>query len=117
MIDQAKKLHARFYETPAGSEPVRVWLKGLSANDRRTGGKDIAKVEYGWPIGMPYCRSMGGGLWEVRSDISDGCIARVLFCIAGGGMVLLHGFIKKTQQTPARELNLAKNRMKEIKSG
>ncbi len=118
MIDRSKKLPARFYETPAGSEPVRQWLKSLSSGARKTVGKDIAKVENGWPIGMPYCRSLGGGLWEVRSDIFDErVIARVLFCIAEGSMVLLHGFTKKTQRTPTGELKLAKKRMKEMKNG
>ena len=118
MIDRSKKLPARFYENPAGSELVREWLKSLSPDDRKTVGKDIAKVEYGWPIGMPYCRPLGGGLWEVRSDIGNGRVsARVLFCIAGGSMVLLHGFTKKTQRTPRGELNVAKNRMKELGNG
>jgi phage-related protein len=117
MIDRSKKPQAAFYETPGGSEPVREWLKALVPEDRRIVGKDIAKVEFGWPIGMPYCRAMGGGLWEVRSDISDGRIARVLFAVARGRMVLLHAFIKKTRQTLASELALAKRRMKEIAHG
>jgi phage-related protein len=117
MIGAPKKFPARFYETPAGREPVREWLKSLSAADRIAVGKDIAKVEFGWPIGVPYRRAMGGGLWEVRSDISDGRIARVLFCVADGAMILLHGFIKKTQKTPAAELELARRRMKEIRNG
>ena len=114
MVDRAKKLQVQFYETPAGSEPVRAWLKSLAPDDRKIIGKDITKVEFGWPIGMPYCRSLGAGLWEVRSDISDRRIARVLFCITSGRMVLLLGFIKKTQQTPKQELDLAVKRMKEI---
>jgi phage-related protein len=114
MIDRTKKLAARFYETAAGSEPVRLWLRSLSAEDRMIIGKDVAKVEFGWPIGMPYCRSLGGGLWEVRSDLSSNRTARVLFCIASGSMVLLHGFIKKSQQTPKPDLELGRRRMKEI---
>ena|SRR5258707_8612428 len=114
MIDRTKKLPVRFYQSAGGREPVRVWLRQMTVGDRVIVGKDIAKVEFGWPIGMPYCRSLGSGLWEVRSDITDGRIARVLFCITKGRMVLLHGFIKKTQQTPGAELRLARKRMKEI---
>lgn len=114
MVDRTKKLPAAFYETAAGSEPVRDWLLGLSDADRQTVGKDIAKVEFGWPIGMPYCRAMGSGLWEVRSNISDGRITRILFCIAKNQMVLLHGFTKKTQATPKSELELARKRMKDV---
>ena len=63
---------------------------------------------------MPLCRPLGRGLWEVRSDITDGRIARVLFSVEGGRMVLLHGFIKKTRKTPAADLELAIKRRKAI---
>lgn len=63
---------------------------------------------------MPVCRSLGQGLWEVRSSLPRGRIARVFFCIDAGEMVLLHGFEKKTQKTPAAELEKARKRMKEV---
>jgi len=94
--------------------PVREWLKALDAADRKVVGEDIKDVEFSWPIGMPLCRPLGNGLWEVRSDLASGRIARVIFCIANGQMVLLHGFIKKTQKTPVGELELALKRKKEI---
>ncbi len=109
-----KKIAAAFYRTAAGTEPVRDWLKGLSAEDRREIGQDIATVEYGWPVGMPVCRPLGQGLWEVRSSLLGNRIARVIFCIAEAHMVLLHGFIKKTQKIPDKDLALAHKRMKEI---
>jgi phage-related protein len=114
VIDRSKKLPAFFYETPGGNQPVRDWIKGLSLEDRQRVGRDVQKVEYGWPIGMPYCRSLGNGPWEVRSDLTDGKIARVIFCIIRGRMVLLHSLIKKTQKTPARDLELALKRMREV---
>lgn len=86
----------------------------LSEVDRRVVGKDIQKVEFGWPIGMPYCRPLRDGLWETRSDLTGGRIARVIFAIIQGEMVLLHGFMKKAQKTPAHELGLAQRRLKEI---
>jgi phage-related protein len=85
-----------------------AWLD----NVYRTGY--IAQVEFGWPVGMPICRPLGGGLWEVRSNVQRGRIARVIFCIAHGHMVLLHGFIKKTQQTPSADLELARRRQKDV---
>lgn len=100
--------------TSGGRMPVREWLLEFDPVDRRVIGKDIQKVEFGWPIGMPYCRPLGRGLWEVRSDISSGRIARTLFCIIDGGMVLLHGFVKKTQKTPPQEIDLALRRKKEL---
>jgi phage-related protein len=93
---------------------VREWLLGLSKEDRRIIGRDIQKVEFGWPIGMPYCRPLGRGLWEVRSDLASGRIARVVFCIEGGEMVLLHGIEKKTQKTPLQDIELARKRQREI---
>jgi len=109
-----KKLPVRFYESERGAVPVRDWLRSLSHEDRRVIGEDVATAEFGWPIGMPLCRSIAGrkGLWEIRSDLTGGRIARVLFCVHGGHMVLLHGFEKKTQTTPDRELDLAVKRMK-----
>lgn len=82
--------------------------------DRKLIGRDVQKVEFGWPLGMPYCRSLGNGLWEVRSDLTDGKIGRVIFCVTQNRMVLLHGFVKKTQKTPAQDLKLAVKRMKEV---
>jgi len=107
-----KRLPARFYRTPGGSEPVRDWLRGLPKADRRIIGEDIKDVEFSWPIGLPLVRPLGHGLWEVRSSVTDGRTARVIFCVDRGEMFLLHGFIKKTQKTPQQELRLALRRMK-----
>jgi phage-related protein len=111
---EIKKLPAAFYCTAAGKEPVREWLKGFDQADRQIIGEDIATAEFGWPVGMPVCRSLGRGLWEIRSDISDGRITRVIFCVTDNKMVLLHGFIKKTQKTPKADLDRALRRMKEV---
>lgn len=114
-MNNRKRLPARFFQQESGNEPVRNWLLGLDSEDRRLIGIDIMTAEFGWPIGMPLCRQMGGGLFEVRTDLSDKKIARVLCCAHKGEMVLLHGFIKKTQKTPQAELDLAKKRMKGLK--
>lgn len=107
-----KRLPAVFYRTDVGREPVREWLKGLTLEDRKVIGEDIKDVEFAWPIGMPLVRSMGSGLWEVRSSLARGRIARVLFCVDDENMILLHGFIKKTQKTPRKEIDIALRRMK-----
>ncbi|MDR3721192.1 MAG: type II toxin-antitoxin system RelE/ParE family toxin [Candidatus Acidoferrales bacterium] len=106
-----KRVPAIFFRTDAGGEPVRDWLKGLpSADDRKRIGEDIKTVEFGWPIGMPVCRTLRDGLCEVRTKLAQNRIARVLFYIdKQGRMVLLHGFIKKTQKTPDQDLDLARN--------
>ncbi len=100
-------------EATNGHEPVREWLKSLTPAERQTIGKDIQKVEFGWPLGLPVCRPLGDGLWEVRSDLPSRRTARVLFCIVVGQMILLHGFIKKTPQTPKRDLDIARGRKAE----
>lgn len=116
MADDRKRVPAAFYRTVHGAEPVRVWLKELALEDRKVIGTDIKTVEFGWPLGMPVCRSIRShkGLWEVRSRLLGGRIARVLFCIEDGRMVLLHGFVKKSQKTPKTDLDIAARRMKEV---
>ncbi|MCC7346514.1 MAG: type II toxin-antitoxin system RelE/ParE family toxin [Variibacter sp.] len=109
-----KRLPAAFYQLPSGREPVREWLKRLAEDDRKVIGADIKDVEFAWPIGMPLCRSLGQGLWEVRSQLPRGRIARVIFSVQSGRMVLLHAFLKKTQKTPAADLALALARMREL---
>ena len=111
-----KRLPARFYRSDSGREPVRQWLKSLEAQDRRIIGEDIKDVEFSWPIGMPLVRSLGRELWEVRSSLPHGRIARVIFCVEKDFMVLLHGFIKKTQKTPKQEIELALKRKKGTQS-
>jgi phage-related protein len=107
-----KRLPARFYRNSNGREPVREWLKELPPDDRRIIGEDIKDVEFAWPLGLPLVRSLGRSLWEVRSSLTQGRIARIIFCVTGDQMVLLHGFIKKTQTTPVQEIDLALKRMK-----
>jgi hypothetical protein len=82
-----KRLPAAFYVLPTGREPVREWLKTLDRADRKIIGEDIKDVEFSWPIGMPLCPALGKGLWEVRSELTQGRIARVLFCTHDGRMV------------------------------
>jgi phage-related protein len=106
-------LDVRFFATDGGAEPVREWLKSLPAVDRKAVGEDIKTVQFGWPLGMPLVRNMGGSIWEVRTRLNNR-LARVLFVMDGSTMVLLHGFIKKGQTTAASDLNLAKDRMKQL---
>jgi phage-related protein len=105
-----------FHRTSGGSEPVLDWLRHLPAADRRTIGADLATVQFGWPIGMPLCRSLGRGLWEVRSTLPSHRIARLLFFVDEDRIGVVHGFIKKTQKTPAGDLELAHRRMKEMQA-
>ena len=104
-----------FYRTAGGGEPVLNWLRELPPGDRRAIGIDLATVQFGWPIGMPICRSLGGGLWEVRSTLPSRRIARLVFFVGGGRIGVVHGFIKQTQKTPIDDLEIARKRAKEMK--
>ena len=116
MTPPSKVLSAVFFRSTSGTEPVRDWLLSLDRADKKIIGSDIATLEFCWPIGKPKCSPIVNvkGMYEVRSKITGGRIARILFIIDGSQMVLLHGFVKKSQKTPLSELNLAKNRLKEF---
>jgi len=104
-----KRVPAIFFRTATGGEPVREWLRAMDADDRRRIGEDLKTVEFGWPVGMPTCRAMGDGLYEVRTQLDGNRIVRLLFYIdRRQRMVVLHGFIKKTRTTPAADLALAR---------
>jgi phage-related protein len=113
-----KRVPAIFYRTESGNEPLRDWLKAMGEQDRRLIGEDIKTVEFGWPVGMPTCRSLGDGLYEVRTNLSRNRIARIFFYIdTRQRMVLLHGIVKKTQQTPDADLKLARQNKRKHERG
>jgi phage-related protein len=114
MADGPKKMPVVFYRTRSGNEVVRDWLRALNEDDRRAIGQDLMRVQYRWPVGMPLCRPLGEGLWEVRTDLPSRTTARMLFSIEGSRIVVLHGFIKKTQKTPESDLMLARRRTREL---
>lgn len=108
-------LKVQFYQTEKGVEPVRKWLKEeLTEEDRKIIGEDVKTVQEGFPMGMPLVRSLGSGLWEVRSNITGKRIARILFFHHADRLILLHGFVKKTQKTPSNEINKALDRLNRL---
>ena len=109
-------LPVTFYKTSVGNDPVAEWFRALHKEDRRRVGLDLLRVQQNWPIGMPVCRSLGKGLWEVRSSLDSNRIARVLFFMNRDEICVVNAFIKKSQATPAAELDLARRRMKEIQT-
>lgn len=115
-IAPRKIISVDFYKQENGKEPVREWLKSLKKAERRTIGEDIKMVQEGWPLGMPLVGNLGKGLWEVRSTLLN-TIARILFVMHEGQMVLVHGLIKKTQKTPAQDIETGLKRAKEVWRG
>ena len=112
--EASQKIPLVFFRTSAGSEPVREWLKGLEEAERHAIGRDLLRAQWRWPVGMPLCRPMGKGLWEVRTDLAGNRTARVLICLYQDHLVALHGFIKKTRATREADLALARKRQKEL---
>jgi phage-related protein len=105
-----------FYRTQGGAEAVRDWLRSLDDADRRAVGLDLMRVQYRWPVGMPLCRALGDGLWEVRTSLPSKRIARILFSAQQGRILVLHAFIKMTQKTPADDLALERRRNREFEN-
>ena len=103
-------LKVYFHRSTTGHEPVRDWLKSLASHERQAIGEDIQAVQFRWPLGMPLVKKLTGKIWEVRTQLPTR-IARVLFTVHGNQMVLLHGFIKKTQSTSKPDIDLAHSRI------
>jgi phage-related protein len=113
-LPQPRKIPLVFFCSEAGKEPVLGWLKSLPVEERQAIGRDLLRSQWRWPAGMPLCRPMGDGLWEIRTDLPTKRTARVLLCLHGEHLVALHGFIKKTRTTPDEDLALARRRKKEL---
>jgi len=110
-----KIVTVRFFKSSRGNEPVREWLKALSITDKKSIGEVIKTVEFSWPLGLPLVRHLSHDLWEIRLSLSGRRIVRILFCMHRQKMVLLHGFIKKSQKTPKDAIVLARTRIKQLK--
>src|SRR5712672_1097301 len=117
MPESLKPIPLVFWRTANSREPVREWLNELSRGDKRTIGRDIAKVQYGWPVDLPLCRPLGGGLWEVRASLPSRREARMFFGFHDGLLVAVHAIIKKTQKTPVEDLALARQRLRSCNHG
>jgi phage-related protein len=112
-MTEKQKIPLSFYRTPSGVEPVREFIKRLPTEDRKVLGSDLLAAQWKWPVGMPLCRPMGGGLYEIRTTLPSRRIARTLFIYWKKQLVALHAFIKKTPTTPDDDLQLARKRQKE----
>lgn len=112
-MEPIKLIPVYFFKEDSGKEPVKEWLRGFPVHERKIIGRDIRIVQIDWPIGPPLIKSLGLGLWEVRSRL-DNRIVRVIFIFHKGAMILLHGFVKKSQKTPTNDLSLAQKRAKKF---
>jgi phage-related protein len=114
---ETPKIPLVFYRSARGREPVREWLQELDRPERLDIGADLQRIQYRWPVGMPLCRALGGGLWEVRTSLPSKTISRVFICFHEDALYALHGIVKKTRATPPEALALARKRKKEIENG
>ena len=109
------KIAISFWANAQGREPVREFLQEQPKEDRYKLGTDIRKLQFGWPTGMPLVKHLGSSLWELRSSLASKREARIIFVAQNDSLIFLHGFIKKTQKTSAKDLNLARQRLKDLK--
>ncbi len=116
MVTRLTPIPLQFWRSNSGREPTRDWFRSLPAEDRAVLGGDLRRIQFGWPIGMPLVRPFGEGLWEVRSSLPSRREARAVFVVDENGIVVLNGFIKKTQKTPPKEIALARKRLKETQT-
>jgi phage-related protein len=114
VTDAEKRVPLVFFRTDTGIEPVREWLLELPKADRRVVGAGLKELEFAWPIGMPLCRALGGGLFELRVSLRSRRIARVMVCVHDEELFALHGFVKKTQKTRESDLKLARSRKRQL---
>jgi len=112
--EQPRKIPLIFYRSRLGKEPVREWLKGLPEAERRAIGRDLLRAQWRWPVGMPLCRPLQNGLWEIRTELPTKRTARILLCVYREHLVAVHGFIKKRRATSDDDLALARKRQKEL---
>ena len=115
-MERTEPLQVRFYMTTAGHEPAREWLLALEKHEKKQIGEDIKTVQFGWPIGMPVVEKLDRDLWEIRTKLRNK-ISRVIFTVYKDEIILLHGFIKKSQKIPSEDLELAQRRLNDIKKG
>jgi len=116
MAARIQPIPLSFWRSAMGREPLREWLRQLDKADRAIIGGDLRTLQFGWPIGMPLVRKLADHIWEVRSALSTRREARLLFSANERGIVVLSGFIKKSQKTPGTEIALARRRLKDLVS-
>jgi phage-related protein len=114
VTDEEERVPLAFFRTAAGGESVREWLQDLPREERKKLGEGLKELEYGWPIGMPLSRPMGEGLQELRVSLESRREARVLFVVQDEQLIALHAFVKKSAKTPKADLDLARQRQREL---
>ena len=102
------------WSSSARTRVLSPYGSGCWSCPRRIVGAGLKNLEFGWPIGMPLCRALGGGLFELRLSLRSRRVARVIVCVHDGELFALHGFIKKTQKTPDGDLKLARTRKRQL---
>ncbi len=114
MDNNLQPIPISFWKTILGKEPVREFLHDLPFEDKKVIGRDVSRLQFGWPIGMPLVRKLQNPIWELRSSLPSKRELRILFVAGNNRLVLLHVFIKKSQNTPPANLHLALQRAKEL---
>jgi phage-related protein len=106
-----------FYATASGNRVVLDFLRALPADDKKVVGEDLKTVQIGFPMGLPLCRPLGDGLYEVRSSLPSKREFRLIFFFDRARQVLLvvHALFKKSAKLPKADLDLARKRKEEFR--
>lgn len=111
-MQQNYKFKVVFFAENSGNQPVKEWLQELELDDQRKVGKSALMLQERWPmVSAPLVKSLGNGFFELRINLKNK-IARVIFVVQDKDIILLNGFIKKTQKTPINEIEVAVNRLR-----
>ena len=104
-----------FYQTPSGNKVVLEFIRDLSAEDRKVVGEDLKTVQIGFPMGLPLCRPLGEGLYEIRSSLASRREMRLIFYFdrPRQSLAIVHALIKKSAKLPKADLELARKRKDE----
>jgi len=100
-----RRLPVFFYCMEAGHEPVRDWLNELDWQDRKTIATNLRRVQEQWLNGMPVCRTLGKGLWEVRTNLSSNRTARVLIFVDEESIGVVHASLRRLARHPRSTLS------------
>lgn len=105
-----------FYQELTERQPVNEWIKKLDRHEQETITQDLKTLQLRWPMGLPLVKALGSGFWELRSTFKTR-IARSIFIVIQGHIIILHSFIKKTQKIPPNEMAIARKRLKALNDG
>jgi phage-related protein len=106
----------QFYQTANGNDVVADFIRNLPADDRKVVGRDLMRLQIGYPMGPPLCKPLKPPIWELRSSVPSKREVRLLYFFDGPSQVIVvvHAFIKARRTTPKADIDIAEKRKDEF---